>query len=108
MPRAPLPRDPLEVIAEEQEYLYLSDPRDLQGPWWSQAACQDAEPEVFFPISDRDHWSRSAALELCSACEVRAQCLAVAMTDRTLVGIWGGTDEADRARLRRRHLADAV
>ncbi len=108
MPRAPLPRDPLEVIAEEQEYLFVSDPRDLQGPWWVDAACQDAEPDVFFPVSDCDVWSRTAALEYCGACAVRSQCLAVAMTDRTLIGIWGGTDEAERARLRRHHYADAV
>jgi WhiB family redox-sensing transcriptional regulator len=108
MPRAPLPRDPREVIAEEQEYLYLSDPRDLQGRWWVAAACHDAEPDVFFPVSDRDSWSRTAALEFCAVCPVRAQCLTVALTDRSLIGIWGGTDEAERARLRRRQYADAV
>lgn len=92
------PRD--EVIAEEHAYLFHAEPESWQGPRWARAACRDAFPEIFFPISPTDE-ARSRALAYCDGCEIRAQCLQTAMGDRSLVGIWGGTDEIERDRLRR-------
>jgi WhiB family redox-sensing transcriptional regulator len=95
------PRD--EVIDEEHEYLFRSDPDALQGPRWALAACRDAFPVIFVPISTSDTVTRAQALAYCRDCEIRAECLRTALQDRSIVGIWGGTDEVERQRLRRRH-----
>jgi WhiB family transcriptional regulator, redox-sensing transcriptional regulator len=92
------------VIAEEQDYLFHADPGALQAPVWSDAACRGAQPDVFFPISAHDTASREEALAFCASCRIEAQCRAIALRDPTLVGIWGGTDEVERARLRGRRL----
>lgn len=70
--------------------------------WWSQAACQSADPELFFPISTLDPSSRDVvrAKAICGRCAVRPQCLTHAMESGPLQGIWGGTTEDDRRRLR--------
>jgi WhiB family transcriptional regulator, redox-sensing transcriptional regulator len=72
--------------------------------WWSQAACQSADPELFFPISALDASARDVvrAKAICGLCSVRPQCLAHAMEAGSLQGIWGGTTEAERRRLRGR------
>jgi WhiB family redox-sensing transcriptional regulator len=94
------------AIAEEQDYLYRGHHAELQSPVWSDAACRDADPEIFFPISTRDVVHRDEALAHCAVCDIAQDCLDLAMRDRSLVGIWGGTDEFDRARLRGgRHLS---
>jgi WhiB family transcriptional regulator, redox-sensing transcriptional regulator len=70
--------------------------------WWSQAACRSADPELFFPISALDASSRDVARAkaICGRCGARPQCLAHAMEAGSLQGIWGGTTEEDRRRLR--------
>ena len=52
-------------------------------------------------LSPRDVASRDEALSYCAACSIRTACLTLAMRDKSLVGIWGGTDEVERERLRR-------
>ncbi|MGZ4594556.1 MAG: WhiB family transcriptional regulator [Actinomycetes bacterium] len=101
----PGPQDVASAVAEEQGYLYRGEGRELQREWWAAAACQEAEPELFFPISPKDTWSRDLALEFCRSCAVRDACLGVALADPALVGIWGGTDENDRQLLRTGTLA---
>ena len=71
--------------------------RDLG--WKADAACRDLETDLFFPASDED---AGPALEVCASCPVREACLAFALATRQDDGIWGGTTEADRKRIRRR------
>jgi WhiB family transcriptional regulator, redox-sensing transcriptional regulator len=73
--------------------------------WWSEAACQNADPDLFFPVSSTGRGGEEARAKLiCGRCPVRADCLSYAMNaGRPLQGIWGGTSEADRVRLRRNH-----
>jgi WhiB family redox-sensing transcriptional regulator len=73
--------------------------------WWTEAACQDAEPDIFFPVSSTGRGGEEARAKLvCAGCPVRADCLAYAMdAGAPLQGIWGGTSDTDRARLRRSH-----
>ncbi len=75
------------------------------GPanWRDQAACLHADPELFFPIA-----SAGPALDqieeakrICTACPVREPCLAWALDQRFVSGIWGGTSEAERRAMRR-------
>jgi WhiB family redox-sensing transcriptional regulator len=69
------------------------------GGWQNDAACKDADAEMFFSNDEAD---REAALALCSACPVRMECLEHAIATRESYGIWGGTDEHERKRLIRR------
>jgi hypothetical protein len=43
----------------------------------------------------------TAAKAVCAACVVRGECLAYALADPDLVGVWGGTSHAERRALRR-------
>ena len=69
------------------------------GSWQEDAACRDADPEVFFSNDEAD---REQALSYCAACPVRTECLEHALATREAYGIWGGTDETERKRLLRR------
>ena len=70
----------------------------LSDEWWGLAACRDAEPEVFFPISattaSRDTVQRAKAV--CTSCPVQSQCLRYALRHRQEQGIWGGLTEDER------------
>lgn len=70
-----------------------------------QAACQGADPDLFF--NERgDKASLAAARLICADCPVNAECLNHALDNRELHGVWGGTTEKDR-RAMRRNLARA-
>lgn len=72
--------------------------------WKSQGACIDLPVDVFFPIPGR-HMKINiiVAKHYCNACPVREECLeyALGFDHRTLPGIWGGTTENERLKLRR-------
>jgi WhiB family transcriptional regulator, redox-sensing transcriptional regulator len=68
------------------------------GTWTDHAACRGVDPEVFFPVS-RNAADASEAIAVCRGCPVRHECLATALT-RAESGVWGGTTEAQRRRLR--------
>jgi WhiB family redox-sensing transcriptional regulator len=77
---------------------------DNRAGWWSAAACLTADPELFFPIS-----SAGLALEqvtqakaICARCGIQQACLGYALDGGRVQGIWGGTTEGERRRLRRR------
>jgi WhiB family redox-sensing transcriptional regulator len=71
--------------------------------WRSRSACRDADPELFFPVGSTgaavDHIA--AAQRLCSGCAVRSECLEFALATNQDAGIWGGTTEEERRKLRR-------
>jgi WhiB family redox-sensing transcriptional regulator len=71
--------------------------------WWPRAACQAADPDLFFPISRAGNdGQEECAKQVCGRCPVKTDCLAYALAAGPgLLGIWGGTSEADRAELRR-------
>lgn len=66
--------------------------------WQVRARCVEVDPEIFFP--ERGGSSR-AARAVCNECAVRAECLRYALANREQFGIWGGTSERERRRLRR-------
>lgn len=68
-------------------------PGDLPG-----ALCPQIDPEVFFPESGG---SPAAAKKVCAACEVRPDCLALALSLGPVMGVWGGLTERERASLKR-------
>lgn len=66
--------------------------------WWRWAACQEADPELFFPVAAhgpaREEIARAKAV--CATCRVRRQCLQFALATSQLHGVWGGTTEDER------------
>lgn len=66
--------------------------------WWSQGACRDANLELFF--SDSTNLS-SQAIAICNGCSVRHPCLEYALANKEDFGVWGGTTERKRRRLKR-------
>jgi WhiB family transcriptional regulator, redox-sensing transcriptional regulator len=75
--------------------------------WRADAACRDADPELFFP--DGDIRSARAQLKtaklICRGCPVSATCLNWALASGQEAGIWGGLTEDERRRLHRRGLS---
>ena len=72
--------------------------------WRDDAACLDADPELFFP--DGDVRSAGAQVKtaklICRGCLVSASCLSWALASGQEAGIWGGLTEDERRRLPRR------
>ncbi|MGI9032453.1 MAG: WhiB family transcriptional regulator [Acidimicrobiales bacterium] len=78
-----------------------------ESRWRDRAACRGRDPDVFFPVG-----STGAAVEetqvakqLCGPCLVREECLQFALKTNQESGIWGGTTEDERRRLRGAWLA---
>jgi WhiB family transcriptional regulator, redox-sensing transcriptional regulator len=74
-----------------------------RGYWRSAAACQSADPELFFPISDsgKSLEQVAEAKAICAGCPVRRDCLTFALRTGQVYGIWGGTTTEERAIARR-------
>lgn len=72
--------------------------------WRSTAACQFADPEIFFPVSSSDLSleQETEAKEICARCQVQQECLAFALRTRQVHGVWGGMSEQERYLLWRR------
>jgi transcription factor WhiB len=73
---------------------------------YAQCASSGLDPDEWFPASIEPATARhegAAAIAVCTACLVRAECLALSLRhwDVGQHGIWGGLVPADRARLRR-------
>jgi Transcription factor WhiB len=63
----------------------------IPGDWWVLAACQAAEPDLFFPISAEGRAENDVARTraVCQRCRVRAKCLDYALATRQVHGIRG-------------------
>ena len=72
--------------------------REERRDWWKSAACQDADPELFFPVSavgpGREDIARAKAV--CASCRVRRPCLEFALATHQVHGVWGGLTEEER------------
>lgn len=66
--------------------------------WKPFANCSGLDPDLFFPERGEP---TAPAKEVCSVCVVRAECLEYALVGRETYGVWGGTSEQERRRLRR-------
>lgn len=86
----------------------MSNALSLQ--WRAQAACRDADPDLFFPIGSSGPavTQTEEAKSICRACPVQAACLEWALKSGQDHGIWGGLDEHERAATRRHPEAPVV
>lgn len=72
---------------------------ELEGTSWQERAlCAQTDPEAFFPEKGG---STREAKRVCSACDVRVECLEYALANDERFGIWGGLSERERRRLKR-------
>ncbi len=71
--------------------------------WQTTANCVGIDPDIFFP--ERGASTREAKA-LCASCKARAACLEYALEKGEKFGIWGGTSERERRRLRRIRAAE--
>jgi len=81
--------------------LYGEPPESPDGAalaWMGRALCAEVGGDFWFPEKGG---STREAKQVCRTCEVRAQCLDYALEHGILCGIWGGTSELERRRLRR-------
>lgn len=67
--------------------------------WMDDGACAGADPDLFFPLRG-DNDAVAAAKAVCATCQVRVECLEYALENSERFGIWGGTAEKERRRIR--------
>lgn len=80
----------------------MSDTTGVVPPWHDDAACRGMDPELWFP---RRGEPTRPAQDVCATCPVVADCLDWALGNGEQFGIWGGTSERERRRMRRRAVA---
>jgi WhiB family redox-sensing transcriptional regulator len=73
-----------------------------QGLWVDHGACVGTDPELFFPDRGNQIEKVAQAKAICAGCTVRTECLSYALSmGRSLLGIWGGLTDHERARYTR-------
>lgn len=75
--------------------------------WREKASCRSVDPDLFFPVGTTgialvqiEH-----AKSVCNQCDVRQACLDFAIQTNQESGVWGGTSEEERRKLRRQWVA---
>jgi WhiB family redox-sensing transcriptional regulator len=80
----------------------LTEPerRQIQDITSSEGVCRrESDPEIFFPIGPADARTIEAARAVCHSCPLLDDCLALALAQATLCGVFGGVTEWDRQRM---------
>ncbi|HUP68493.1 MAG TPA: WhiB family transcriptional regulator [Acidimicrobiales bacterium] len=75
-------------------------------PWHADALCVEYPEVNFFPEKGEAEVVR-AAQAVCRRCLAREECLAFAMSDSSIVGVWGGTTRSQRVAMRKGRRAGA-
>lgn len=75
--------------------------------WRKQAICRDTDPDLFFPVGTTGPAIEQidSAKAVCNTCASKAPCLEFAMMTNQDSGVWGGTSEEERRKLRKAWLA---
>jgi WhiB family redox-sensing transcriptional regulator len=75
--------------------------------WRAESACRDTSPDLFFPVGTTGAALRQIdeAKAVCRECPVSGDCLEFALITNQDSGIWGGTCEDERRKLRRAWVA---
>lgn len=88
----------LELRAQVPSRL-VPEPEDIS--WQDYGNCLGVDPDLFFPERGA---STADARKVCGACVVREECLEFALVNGEKFGIWGGTTERERRRLRKQRV----
>ncbi len=72
--------------------------------WRASSVCKDEDPELFFPIGNTGPalLQIEEAKSACRRCPVMERCLQWALETGQEYGVWGGTDEDERRRMKGR------
>ena len=75
--------------------------------WRNRSACRDTDPDLFFPVGTTGLALEqiAAAKSVCATCDVQSACLEFALATNQESGVWGGTSEEERRKLRKAWLA---
>ena len=75
--------------------------------WRALAICRDTDPDLFFPVGTTGPAIEQieSAKVVCRQCEVQTECLEFALATNQDSGVWGGTSEEERRKLRKQWLA---
>lgn len=76
----------------------VPEPVDPPLVWRDLASCLGVDGDLFFPARGEP---TDEAKAICAGCIVREDCLEYALTTKQYHGIWGGTSERERKRLRK-------
>ncbi len=76
--------------------------------WRELSACRDTDPDLFFPVGSTGLAAQQivAAKAVCDVCPAKAPCLQFAIENNQDSGVWGGTSEDERRKLRRAWVKD--
>jgi WhiB family redox-sensing transcriptional regulator len=80
---------------------------NAQYGWRRHAICRDTDPDLFFPVGTTGQAlvQIDRAKDVCDQCTVKVDCLEFALETNQDSGIWGGTSEEERRKLRRDYVA---
>jgi WhiB family redox-sensing transcriptional regulator len=75
--------------------------------WRIDARCRDTSPELFFPVGTTGQAlvQIEQAKAICRSCPAMTECLEYALSTNQDSGVWGGTSEEERRKLRREWVA---
>jgi len=75
--------------------------------WRREAECRDTDPDLFFPVGTTGPAIEQIenAKAVCRSCVSPSACLEFALVTNQDSGIWGGTSEEERRKLRRQYVA---
>ena len=75
--------------------------------WRDHAACRDTNPDLFFPVGTTGPAIEQIdqAKAVCRECPSQSPCLEFALMTNQDSGVWGGTSEEERRKLRKQWLA---
>jgi WhiB family redox-sensing transcriptional regulator len=75
--------------------------------WRDHASCRDTDPDLFFPVGTTGPAVEQidSAKNVCQECAAQPACLEFALATNQESGIWGGTSEDERRKLRKSWLA---
>ena len=84
-----------------------SDVSDHAAEWRDRAACRSTDPDLFFPVGTTGPAISQieAAKDVCRACPSLDPCLEFALATNQESGVWGGTSEDERRKLRKQWVA---
>ncbi|MGN6324512.1 WhiB family transcriptional regulator [Pseudolysinimonas sp.] len=72
--------------------------REVDQDWKDEGLCAETSPDLFFPGKGEP---TTPAKKICVACDVKERCLAWALETGEEYGVWGGTSENERRRMRK-------
>ena len=75
--------------------------------WRVNSSCRDTDPDLFFPVGTTGPALEqiASAKAVCDTCLAKEPCLEFALTTNQDSGVWGGTSEEERRKLRRAWVA---